>query len=280
MSGWIYTVLDTPGIVQKSQVNSAQECSAWEPVNPELNLLTFPCTQNSDCPYRSTCVAGENGNKFCTRNNVYQYWFYDPSDLSGTNCTKILAGSSVCGVEKPGASGFDIINNVGPSNAICGSSCTTLASCNQTGTGACCPNGWTQKGTTAECIDSGGLTKCCLNDPTNLNYSDCRLKAGACETVGTWWPSNKAEIIPECDNNVTGRLSINDDTLANYDFHTPCDSRNVSDSCTFSGGGVSYTGVCRLCDTDNERLLCFPRSTCQPVGHGAGAGICITKNLC
>jgi len=275
-AGWVYSISDSDS-VQRTNVADPISCAGWTPSNLLLNLQNFPCQDDEDCPYLQQCITGPNG-KFCDRNNIFQYWHYDPTDPSGFNCTKILAGSTVCGVQKPGAAGFDIIGNVGPDSLKCGSgnSCIISPSCPESGPGSCCPETWTTQGTSANCVDSTGKTQCCLNNPALSGYSEC-LSSGYkdCSTLtNVWWKGDKAEITSACDTNVTGsNIPVNNQTMNS--FESPCVGLSPFDKCVGSG----YSGLCRTCTDGN--LRCFPEKMCVNKYSAAGPnGVCSSQNVC
>lgn len=117
-SGWTYNIIRSLGTKRKN-VNSPLECSSWLPENTTNDLLNFPCSSDSDCPLGDKCLIDSQGNGFCDKNNTYQYWIYDPNDPSGYNCSKLLSGSSVCGIQKIGVSAFNIKDNIGPDKEFC-----------------------------------------------------------------------------------------------------------------------------------------------------------------
>lgn len=272
--GWTYSVFDSDS-VQRTNTSDPISCASWIPSNLILNLQNFPCQDDSDCPYLQQCITGPNG-KFCDRNNIFQYWYYDPTDPSGYNCTKVLAGSTVCGVKKPGASGFDVIGNVGPDKTICGQSCTIEPSCPPSGPGSCCPETWTPQGSTANCVDATGKTQCCLNNPSLSGYTAC-IAAGykdCANLTNVWWKGNKAEITNGCDSDVTGApLPVNNQTMSS--FESPCIGLSPFDKCT----GPGYSGFCRTCTDGN--LRCFPEKMCVNKYSSAGPnGTCSSASVC
>jgi len=271
---WVYTVSDSNS-VQRTNANNALECASWSPKNMISNLQNFPCQNDSDCPYLQQCITGPNG-KFCDRNNIYQYWYYDPADPSGKNCTKILAGSTVCGVQKSGTAGFDILGNMGPDKAICSTSCTINQACPSSGPGSCCPETWTPQGGTAECVDSSSKTQCCLNNPSLSGYAEC-ISSGYkdCSTLtDAWWRGDLAEITAACDPSVSGTtLPVNPQTMDN--FLAPCRGLSPYDKCS----GQGYAGFCRSC-TDGK-LRCFPEKMCVNKFSSAGPnGTCSSQSVC
>lgn len=274
--GWSYTVYDSNS-VERTNVKDAISCAGWNPKNAILNLQNFPCEDDNDCPYLQQCVAGKDGKKFCNRNNIFQYWYFDPADPSGYNCAKILAGSTVCGIQKPGASGFDIIGNVGPDKSVCGLACSISPVCPQSGPGSCCPETWTVQGTTAHCVDSSSKTQCCLNNPELSGYSDC-IASGfkdCSQLSDAWMNGNMAEITSVCDQKVTGsNIAVNRANMS--DFLAPCQGLSPSDSCT----GQGYSGFCKSC-TDGK-LRCFPEKMCVNNYASAGQqnGTCSSQTVC
>jgi hypothetical protein len=281
-SGWTYNILSTPGMKRSNQA-SPEECSGWLPENLNKDLLNFPCSSESDCPPGDKCMPSSNGSKFCNRNNVYQYWIYDPSDPSGSNCTKLLSGSIVCGVPKSGASAFDIIENVGPDQQRCGETCTILPSCPPTGPGACCPQNWLRRGGSSECTDAKGVTKCCLNDGTSQqDYQNCIGTYPSCENIpDNWWKADKAEIQNGvCGVVSTGNLQINPQTLQSPAFSSPCVDKSPSDPCVYNDGTVSYAGICKPCTSDGK-LHCLPDKMCVAQYMASNQpGICSSENVC
>jgi len=124
---WTYQVFDKDSVKRKN-TSSSQECASWTPENISPHFLNFQCQEDSDCPKGDSCILNKTGKKFCSKNNVYRYWIYDPSDPSGFNCSKIRQGSAVCGVKKQGAVAFDIVGNQGPDVIDCNSSCVIKTS--------------------------------------------------------------------------------------------------------------------------------------------------------
>ena len=272
--GWIYSVYDSDS-VQKTNTTDPLSCASWVPENLILNLKNFPCQTDNDCPYLQQCKTGSNG-KFCDQNNIFQYWYYDPTDPSGNNCTKILAGSTVCGVQKSGTAGFDVIGNKGPDKAPCGHQCTISQLCPSSGINSCCPETWTLQGKNANCIDSTGKTQCCLNNPSVSGYSDC-ISDGykdCAAMTNVWWRGNLAEITNVCDSEVLGsNLPVNRQTMDN--FIDPCTRLSPYDACT----GLGYSGICRSCI--DGKLRCFPERICVNSHVSAGPnGVCSSQSVC
>lgn len=293
-SGWKYNVEGDKSRIQQTNTSSALECSKWIPIEPSTNLLNFPCSSNEDCPFQSTCVQDPNNpnNKFCSRNNVYQYWYYDPSDPQH-NCTKILKGTAVCGVQKAGASGFDVLRNVGPDQSQCGQPCTVSPQFPRSGVGAECPNNWSTDGETCTCKSTVGssVEKCCLDKRVEgqenvvaggcTEYNLCLAKGlPKCEDLtDVSLIANIAEINSTCGGtSVVGSLSVNRENVDSTDFTEPCSGKDISDSCTYNKNGVSYTGVCKSCS--GSSLSCFPNQTCQSTSMYSGPGICTTRGFC
>ncbi len=281
-TNWTYTVLKSDG-VQRKNVTNVLDCSGWLPENIKLDLLNFPCKSNDDCPKGDKCVKDSNGRSFCDRNNVYQYWTYDPTDPSGYNCTKILAGSNVCGNPKPGASSFNVLDNHGPDKDACGIACTINPICPPSGANSCCPKDWVQNGNTSYCSDMNGQTQCCLNNPMFSDYQQC-LNSGykSCESIpNVWWKGNKAEITNGvCGVQMNGAsVPITTENLKQKEFSTPCVGLYSSNSCVYSDGSTSYNGVCRECL--NGKLLCLPERMCVAnYTSSSGGGTCSSASVC
>lgn len=291
-SGYVYNIIDSNG-VQRTNVSSPKECAAWIPENIQLNLSSFPCNSYKDCPDGQNlfnecsggkdcvCVADKSGKKYCNRNNVYQWWYYDPSDSSGFNCTKIREGSTVCSLPKAGASAFDIAGNISADKAVCSNTCAISPICPSSGTGSCCPGSFSQKGDTAECVNATG-DSCCLNNPS-LDYASC-IASGkvSCEKMaGAWWEGNLGEIANGvCGLSVTGpSIHVNSTTLQNSAFDKPCENKNPGDACMYNDGSTSFSGLCKTCMTGG--MKCLPDITCTRVySSAAQPGICTSKNLC
>ncbi len=286
-SGWTYNVLNTnvqivegqpiSGIRRTNDVNSPLECAGWLPENVAPNKTSFPCKENSDCPYGDECRDG-----FCNRNDVFQYWIYDEQDPSGFKCTKLRQGAAVCGVKKEGASAFDIISNVGPSTSQCSNSCSVGAICPSTGKGSCCPQNWTQnKVNSSECADSGDV-KCCLNNPDFNDYQECIKNYPSCENVkNVWWKSNKANISNGiCNMDIKGpSIGLNQQTLQNKAFTDACEQKYPGDICTYNDGNTSFSGVCKSCLDNKNR--CFPENMCvSNYDSSSQPGMCSSKNIC
>jgi hypothetical protein len=273
-TGWIYSVFDTNNVERKN-VDNAESCSKWQPNNIQNNLSKFSCNVDSDCPYLQKCIS-VGDQKFCQPNNVFQYWYYDPTDSSGFNCTKILSGSTVCGVEKQGGSGFDVIGNVGPSDSQCGISCDIKPQCPLSGNDSCCPQDWSTQGTSSNCIDNTGKIQCCLNNPTLSDYNNC-IQSGypdCASLTNIWLKGNLAEITSKCDKNVIRDSSITKQTLDSANFSTPCQNLNEGDKCL----GDGYTGLCINC---SGTLKCFPEKTCINRGSSSGPnGYCSSGKFC
>jgi len=275
-AGWTYNILNSTG-VQRKNVSSIEECASWVPQNVALNLLNFPCKSASDCPNGDKCVNG-----FCNRNNVYQYWIYDPTDPSGFNCSKIRQGSGVCGLPKSGASAFDIIGNVGPDSAKCSDTCTINPICPSTGPQSCCPQNWLLQG--AGCYDNNHKLQCCLNNPS-LPYAECMAspQAVSCENVpNNWWKANLAEITNgQCGVNLSGpTVHVNQQTIQNnLAFSQGCSGKYAGDDCSYNDGVSSYSGICKNC-LDGQ-LRCFPDSMCVANYGGSNQpGTCSSNNVC
>lgn len=293
--GYIYNVISSTGI-ERTNVNSPIECAGWIPENVTLNLSSFPCNTYADCPdgqnlYRNCpssedCICVTNpttGKKYCNQNNVFQWWYYDPSNPSGYNCTKIREGSTVCAIPKSGASAFDIAGNISPENAQCGNTCSISPVCTPSGPDSCCPNGWSSQGNTANCIDFTGITKCCLNNPNVSGYTECMaLGLPTCENVpDAWWPANIAEISNGvCGMKISGPpIHVNSKTLQNPSFTSACENKNSGDQCSYNDGNTSYDGICRTCADGS--MKCFPDTMCTSIFTSASQpGICTTKNVC
>lgn len=282
-SGWTYNILKPNGTVQRKNTVNVSDCAGWLPENLKLDLLNFPCKNDTDCPKGDKCVKDLNGNSFCNRNDIYQYWIYDPLDPSGFSCSKILAGSNVCGSPKTGATAFNVLDNHGPDKDACGISCPINPICPPTGVNSCCPKDWVQNGNTSYCSDSGGKTMCCLNNPLYNDYQKC-LADGfkSCEAVpNVWWKGNQAEISNSvCGAQITGsNLSINSEALKNTVFTAPCDGKYSSQVCTFDNGSTKYTGVCRSCL--DGRLLCLPERMCVANYTASNqGGTCSVGSVC
>ena len=279
-TGWSYNILKTKG-VQRTQTSNAAECAGWLPKNTNLDLLNFPCKSDTDCPIGDKCSKDSNGNSFCQRNNIYQYWIYDPLDPSGYNCTKILAGSTVCGVPKASATAFNISGNIGPDKEPCGQSCTINPICPPSGPNSCCPQNWVQNN--GYCLDVSGKTMCCLNNPINgTSFQKCISEGHvACETLpNTWWKGNLAEITNGiCGNQVSGpSLAITRETLRSKPFTDPCKDKYSDATCNYDNNGTKFTGTCQPCLDGN--LICLPERVCQATYESAGAGTCSNGNLC
>lgn len=281
-SGWIWNIINSNGVARSNQ-SSPIACAGWLPQNVALNLTAFPCETDSDCPYGDKCVVDSKSKaKFCNRNDVYQWWYYDPADQSGYNCTKIRQGSDVCGLPKPGAAGFDIIGNKGPDASKCNGTCTIDPICPKSGPDSCCPEDWALKGKSAQCVDQHGVGQCCLNNPDLTGYSDCTsLGLKDCATVGGWWKGNLGEIANGvCGNSISGpALHVNPITLQDPSWVSPCEGKNPGDICDGSVGSTTYSGICRTC-SDGE-MRCFPDETCVATSVSAAVpGICSSQNLC
>jgi len=241
--------------MKKSKQDSAIACAGWLPENTNIDLLNFPCSTESDCPPGDKCLQGEKG-KFCNRNNVYQYWIYDPTDSSGFSCTKLLAGSQLCGVPKSEATAFDIVENIGPDQQKCDTFCKILPSCTSS---VCCPQNWSRKGD-SECIDNTGKVQCCIGS----NRDTCLQKGGKpCETVGEWWYADMADIINgDCGIITSKTVQINSQTIDNQNFTENCMNKSPMDPCIYSEeGSAVYSGVCKPSSRDNK-LRCFPDKMC------------------
>lgn len=278
-SGWTYTILKSEG-TQRKNVSSVSECAGWLPENVKLDLLNFPCGSDKDCPIGDKCLADATGKKFCNRNNIYQYWIYDPTDPSGYNCTKLLAGSNVCGVPKAGATSFNVLDNHGPDKDSCGISCAINPICPPSGINSCCPKDWVN--TDSYCVDNSGQKQCCLNNPEFHTYQEC-LNTGLkpCETLkDAWWRGNKAEISNGvCGVQGKGSVSVNPETLKNPAFSAPCANKSSSDSCVYDDGINSFSGFCKPCL--DGTLKCLPERTCVANYSSANAGgTCSASNIC
>lgn len=259
VSGWKWNIMQSNGI-ERSNVNSPEECAGWMPENVALNLTNFPCSKSADCPYGDTCEKG-----FCNRNDVYQWWHYDPSDPSGYNCTKIRQGSDVCGIPTTGASGFDIIGNQGPDKSACTGQCTIQPLCPKSGAGSCCPEEWgAQSENSSKCIDNSGTVKCCLNNPETTDYKECLNEHHpSCESLtNVWWKANLGQITNgQCDMKVNGpSIGLNKTTLQNTNFVSACSDKNGGDSCDYNDGSTNYTGICKPCS--DGTLKCLPENMC------------------
>jgi hypothetical protein len=243
-------------------MSSPLECASWMPENVALNLTNFPCNKDTDCPYGDTCVQG-----YCNRNDVYQYWMYDPSDPSGYNCTKLRQGTGVCGIRKEGASAFDIIGNVGPDVAQCSQQCTISAQCD-----TCCPQNWSR--VENKCVDEYGVVKCCL--------TDCMQEYPLCETMSnTWKKGNLAEIINGvCNMSIQGPpVHVNPDTMKLASFSQPCVNKYAGDVCMYNDGSTTFSGTCNTCIDNVQR--CFPGSMCVATTMAAGnSGMCSSSSVC
>lgn len=280
---WTYNILSTPG-KQRSNQNSPLQCASWLPQNITNNILNFPCSEDNDCPKGDKCVQSTNG-KFCNKNNVYQYWIYDPSDPSGYNCTKLLQGSSLCGVQKEGASAFDIIENIGPDQQQCNNLCTILPSCPSTGINACCPQNWNQpNNNTSLCNNSKGITQCCLNNPNLTDYNSC-INSGhpSCENIpNNWWIADLAEIQNGiCGVQISGgNIQINRKTLQDPAFSNPCINKYASDTCNYQNNGISYSGICKSCNIDGI-MRCLPDRMCVSNFTASNQqGTCSSATVC
>lgn len=290
-----YNVISTTGIERSNQPN-ATTCAGWAPENTQLNMTAYPCDSYKDCPDgdylikqckdEQDCICVEDstsGKKYCNRGDVYQWWHYNPSDPSGYNCTKIRQGSDVCGSDIPGAVGFDIIGNVGPTSAgSCQTDCKIEQQCPSSGAGSCCPGNLGQIGNTAQCGDSSGA-KCCLNNPDLTgSYNECIKSYPDCTKLpSAWWLGNLAEVSNGvCGAKITGpSIHINPKTLQNPAFTENCVGKNPGDGCTYNDGKSSYNGECKQCADDN--LRCFPDQSCVRIVDSAQIpGMCSTKNLC
>lgn len=290
--GWTYSLLGVGGAV-RTNTSSAEECAKWVPEDIKLNLSTFPCKTDSDCPYNATfstanypCPDGKNcpfksvcDNGFCTTNNVYGKWSWDPNDPSGYSCTKILEGVGACAVPKAGASAFNVTKNISPDQEKCDATCTISAICPPTGPGACCPEKWSQKSNGSSiCIDDSGKGQCCVNNPSYADYKDC-IASGlpSCEAVpNVWWKGNQGEISASCSSNVTGPdIGINAASLQNnVNLLSSCAGKNTNDSCTYDDTVTKFTGNCVSCL--DGKLRCMPGRICVQNGNiSAGSqGIC------
>ena len=274
--GWKFNILQSKGTSRKN-VSSPEECSKWIPKNIFLDLQNFPCNSGKDCPEGESCING-----YCDKNNIFQYWHYDPTDESGYNCTKIVAGSVVCGIEKEGASGFDVIGNTSPSVNKCGNTCIVKSLCPQAGIGSCCPEDWININS-AYCKDLSGQGKCCLNNPEYNDYNSC-ISSGlpSCDKVNTWGKANIGEIDNGiCGVSLTGQnISINKDILKAKDsfFKNPCENKYSSDSCIYNDGSTTYTGLCQM--GDDRTLRCLPETICMAVyNNSSQPGVCRSPNF-
>uniref|UniRef100_A0A6C0EM47 Uncharacterized protein n=1 Tax=viral metagenome TaxID=1070528 RepID=A0A6C0EM47_9ZZZZ len=289
-----YNIISSTG-VERTNVASALDCAGWAPENVQLNLSAFPCGSYKDCPdgdylYKRcktgedcVCVKNSSGQGYCDRNNVYQWWYYDPNDSSGYNCTKIRQGSDVCGLNTAGAVGFDIIGNDGPTTAgSCGTNCVISPQCPSSGAGSCCPGNLSQLGQTSQCVDSSGITKCCLNNPNATGYADCIKSYPDCTKLpGAWWKGNLGEITNGvCGVKSTGpAIHINNQTLQNPHFASACTNAQPGQECTYNDGTSSFQGLCKTCSDGS--LKCFPDETCVRISESSAVpGMCSSKNLC
>jgi hypothetical protein len=283
-NGYIYNIIDSNGVA-RTNVNSPKECASWMPKNVALNLTAFPCETDADCPYKDSCVKDHSSDKkFCNRNDVYQWWYYDPSDSSGFNCTKIRQGSTVCSLPKAGAHAFDIAGNLGADKVKCSDTCTISPLCPPSGKGACCPGQWSQKSAnSSHCINTTGQTECCLQSPDVVDYQAC-LNTGkpSCDkTPSAWWEGNLGEIANDvCGMKVVGpSIHVNKGTISNPSFTEPCNNKNPGDSCNYNSNGTSYQGLCKSC-SDNS-IKCLPDVMCTRQYKSASQpGMCTTKNVC
>lgn len=280
VSGWSWNIIKSNGVA-RSNVSSPLECSGWDPSNIGLDLTSFPCNTLADCPYGNTCVADNNGNKFCNRNEMFQWWYFDPTDPSGYNCAKIRQGSSVCGVQKEEASGFDIVENKGPNELVCGFACDIGPICPSSGPESCCPENWTQMSENSSmCNDQYGITQCCLNNPNTNDYQAC-ITSGkpSCEDLdNVWWKANIGQIDSTCDASVTGGFGIsNAAQLSSANFLNPCKNSDPGDVCIYNDGTTTYSGLCK---NSSAGVVCLPNSFCvQGNTVSAGTGICTTGSL-
>ena len=259
VSGWKWNILRSNGIERKN-VDSPEDCAGWMPENVALNLTNFPCQNTNDCPYGNRCING-----YCNRNDVYQWWYFDPADSSGYNCTKIRQGSDVCGIPKDDSHGFDIIGNVGPDHSKCSDQCTIQPVCPKSGKDSCCPQRWGPLANkSSKCIDNNGVVQCCLNNPETTDYKEC-LNEGhpSCENLkNTWWLANQGQITDgQCGMKITGdSLGINSQTLQNPNFSAGCNNKNAGDTCTYNNGNTGFSGICKNC-VDGS-LKCLPENMC------------------
>lgn len=285
-AGWAYVVGMNTGMEQKD-TSSPLECAQWVPQNVKLNLSNYPCSADSDCPYGDTCekkggTPANNSPGFCNRNDVYQYWVYDPSAVSGKTCTKYRQGSVVCGVKKPGASAFDIKNNKGPDAETC-SGCTISPRWPKSGAGAGCPEQWTSKTSgSAICVDDSGVGKCCLEgSPRASDYAKC-ISDGLpeCSTAGDWWLGDLGEVDGQCTSGVTGPgVHLTPETIKSHHFSDPCDGKVGGSSCKYDDGHTKFDGDCQNCKDGVNR--CFPKRMCVATYLSADQqGMCQTAGMC
>lgn len=183
LAGWTYKVFDESQ-VRRTNVKTPQECASWTPENIQPHFLNFQCQEDSDCPTGDKCLQNKTGKKFCSKNNVFRYWSYDPSDPSGYNCAKIRQGTAVVGIQKSGALGFDIMGNHGPDvldpNKPCTTSPESLAGvsngeCGMTMTGTLSLNRENLDKFLEPCLDKNRGDPCSYSDSMSAFSGICTL---------------------------------------------------------------------------------------------------------